>query len=141
MAVYWTNRGVFYILNNATSGSTDIRQAVYKGASPSQATVQDWNFVSDITSTEAAASGYARADLAGVTLAEDDTANNVTLVATAPTYTSVAVGETWTHVAYYVEAATDGTRTLLCIDIPAASVVTNGGNIVGPALSTTITAT
>jgi hypothetical protein len=141
MPVYWTNRGVFYVLNNAISASTDIRQAVYKGATPSQATVQDWNFVSDITSTEAAASGYSRADLAGVALAEDDTANNVTLVASAPTYSSVAAGETWTHVAYYVEAATDATRTLLCIDIPSSSVVTNGGNITGPALSTTITAT
>lgn len=139
MPAYFTNRGLYYLLNNAISGTTDIRQAVYKGAAPSQATIQDWNFVSDITSTEAAASGYSRADLASVTLTEDDTANNVTLTAAAPTYTSVAAGETWTHVAYYIEAGADSSRTLLLIDVPASSVSTNGGNITGPALNVTVT--
>ena len=63
----------------------------------------------------------------------------MTLVASAPTFTAVAAGETWTFVAYYVEAATDATRTLIGIDAPASSQVTNGGNITGPALSVNIT--
>ena len=95
--------------------------------------------IADATSAEAVASGYARADLAGVTLAEDDALDKVTLVASAPTYTAVAAGETWTFVAYYVEGASDAARTLIGIDAPASSQVTNGGNITGPALTVNVT--
>lgn len=143
MAFTFANRGLYYLLNTAISSSTDIRQAVFKGTVPSAATIRDWNFLSDViadaSSDEAAASGYARADLASVTLTESDASDNVTLTAAAPTYTSVAAGETWTFVAYYIEAASDATRTLLGIDAPASSQVTNGGNITGPALSITVT--
>lgn len=142
MPFYIANKGVYTLLNSAISGSTDIRAAVFKGGTPSQATVQDWNALSDVTgaATEAAASGYSRADLGSVTLTEDDTANNVTLTAAAPSWTSVAVGETWTHIAYYVEGASDAARTLIGVDIPSSSLVTNGGNVTGPALSITVTA-
>jgi acetyl-CoA acetyltransferase len=143
MAFVFANRGLYTLLNTAISGSTDLRQAVFTGTVPSAATIRDWNFLSDViadaSSAEAVASGYARADLAGVTLTESDAADNVTLVATAPVYTAVAAGETWTFVAYYVEAATDATRSLIGTDAPASSQVTNGGNITGPALSVTIT--
>lgn len=141
MAFTFANRGLYALLNSAISGSTDIRQAVFKGAAPSAASIRDMNFLSDVTAvwTEAAASGYARADLAGVALAEDDALDKVTLVATAPTYTSVASGETWTGVAYYIEGASDAARALIGIDVPASSQVTNGGNITGPALSVNVT--
>lgn len=141
MAFTFANRGLYALLNSAISGSTDIRQAVFKGADPSAASIRDMNFLSDVTAvwTEAAASGYARADLAGVALAEDDALDKVTLVATAPTYTSVASGETWTGVAYYIEGASDAARALIGIDVPASSQVTNGGNITGPALSVNVT--
>lgn len=137
MAVYFANKGIYTLLNLATSGSTDIRQAVFTGSAPSQATVADYNFLSDVTGahTEAAASGYARADLANVTITEDDTGNKVTITADAPTYTSVASGETWTFVAYYIYNASDSSAVLICIDIPASSQVTFGGNITGPALN------
>ena len=141
MAFTWTTRGIYYLLNTAISSSTDIRQAVFTGTVPAQATIRNWDFLSDAiadaSSAEAVASGYARADLASVTLTEVDASDNVTLTAAAPVYTSVAAGETWTFVAYYVEAATDATRTLLGVDAPASSQVTNGGNITGPALSAT----
>jgi hypothetical protein len=55
------------------------------------------------------------------------------------TYTAVAAGETWTFVAYYVEGASDAARTLIGIDAPASSQVTNGGNITGPALTVNVT--
>lgn len=141
MAFTFANRGLYYLLNTAISGSTDLRMAVFKTAAPAVGTMRDWNFLSDVTAaaTEAAASGYARADLAGVALAEDDTNDKATLVATAPTWTSVAAGETWYFVAYYIEGASDSARTLIGIDAPASTQVTNGGNITGPALSVNVT--
>lgn len=142
MAFMFANRGIYSLLNLATSGSTDIRQAVFKGAPPNAATVADYNFLSDVTAgfTEAAASGYARADLAGIAIAESDASDNATLVATAPTYTAVASGETWTFVAYYIFNASDAAAVLIGIDDPASDLITNGGNVTGPALSVTLTA-
>lgn len=143
MAFVFANRGLYTLLNTAISGTTDLRQAVFTGTSPSAATIRDWNFLSEViadaSSAEAVASGYARADLASVTLTESDASDNVTLTAAAPTYTAVATGETWTFVAFYVEGASDAARTLIGIDTPSSSVVTNGGDITGPALSVTVT--
>lgn len=141
MPVTMTNRGLFTLENVAITAATDFRQAVFKTVASAVATMRDWNFLSDVTAlhTEAVAVGYARADLAGVAIAESDASDNVTIVATAPVYTSVAAGETWQFVAYYIEAATDATRTLIAIDVPAATQVTNGGNITGPAMSFTTT--
>ncbi len=142
MAFTYANRGLYTLLNSAISGSTDLRQAAFTGTVPSAATIRDWNTLADViadaSSAEAAASGYARADLASVTLTENDTPDTVTFTAAAPTYTAVAAGETWTFVAYYVEGASDAARLLIGIDQPASTQVTNGGDIVGPAFSTTI---
>lgn len=134
MTMTMTNRGLYHLLNTAISGSTDLRAAVFKGTVPSVASIRDMNFLSELTavSTEAAASGYARADLAGVTLAENDGSDKVTLVATAPEWANVAAGETWTHVAYYIEGASDAARVLVAVDDPASDQVTNGGDITGP---------
>lgn len=134
MTMTMTNRGLYHLLNTAISGSTDLRAAVFTGSVPSVASIRDMNFLSDLTavSTEAAASGYSRADLAGVTLTENDAADKVTLVATAPEWANVAVGETWTHVAYYIEGASDAARVLVAVDDPASDQVTNGGDITGP---------
>ncbi len=143
MAFTFANRGLYTLINSATSGATDLRQAVFTGTVPAAATIRDWNFLSDViadaSSAEAVAAGYSRADLAGVTVAEDDATDKVTLVATAPVYASVASGETWTFVAYYVEGASDAARTLIGIDAPAASQATFGGSITGPALAVNIT--
>lgn len=140
MSFTMANRGLYTLLNAAISGSTDIRVAVFKGSAPAASAIKDYNFLSDVTGamTEAAASGYSRADLAGVTLTENDGSDNVTLTATAPSWTSVAVGETWTALAYYIEGASDAARTLIGVDVPAATLVTNGGNVTGPALSITL---
>lgn len=143
MAFVFSNRGLYSLLNLAISGSTDLRQAVFTdaGTPPSTASIRDMNFLSDLTAvyTEAAASGYARADLGSVTLTESDASDNVTLTAAAPTYTAVAAGETWEAVAYYIEGASDAARVLIGVDTPASPQVTNGGNITGPALSVTVT--
>lgn len=142
MAFTFTNRGLYTLLSAAISGSTDLRQAVFTGTVPAPATIRDWNTLADVIadagSAESVAAGYARADLAGVTVAEDDALDVATLVASAPTYTAVAAGETWTFVAYYIEGASDAARTLIGIDAPASPQVTNGGSIIGPALSITL---
>ena len=135
MPMYVTNRGIFHLLNTAISGSTDLRAAVYRGTVPAVATIRDMNFLSEVAGagmTEAAASGYARADLAAVTLTENDGSDNVSLTATAPSWASVAAGETWTAIAYYIENASDATRVLVSIDDPASDLITNGGNVTGP---------
>lgn len=142
MPMTMTNRGLYHLLNTAISGSTDLRAAVFKGTVPATGTIRDMNFLDEVTSagmTEAAASGYSRADLAGVTLTENDGSDNVTLVATAPSWTAVAVGETWTAVAYYIEGASDAERVLVAIDDPAEDLVTNGGNVTGPTPTWTVT--
>lgn len=142
MAHVLTNRGLYTLTNSAISSSTDIRQLVIKGAVPAEATIRDLNTVADLLAedsvAEAAASGYARKDLASVTLTEVDGSDNVTLTAAAPTYSEVAAGETWLAVAYYIEGASDAARTLLSVDEPDDSIATNGSDITGPALSITI---
>jgi acetyl-CoA acetyltransferase len=142
MAAVLANRGLYSLLNLAISGSTDLRQAVFTGTMPAAGTIRDWNFLSDViadaSSAEAAASGYSRADLGSVTLTEVDASDNVTLTAAAPTYTAVAAGETWVFVAYYIEGASDAARTLVALDEPAATQVTNGSDITGPAFSLTV---
>jgi hypothetical protein len=141
MAFTMTNRGLFYLLNNAISSSTDIRAAVFKGTAPSVATIRDYDFLSSLTGamTEAAATNYARVDLAGVTITESDASDNVVIGATAWTMNSVGAGETWTAIGYYIEGASDAARTLIGVDLPSSSITTNGSNITGPALVITIT--
>lgn len=141
MPHYMTNRGLYTLANTAISGSTDIRAAVFKGSTPTAAAIRDYNFLSDLIGamTEAAASGYSRADLASVTITESDASDNVTITAAAPSWTSVASGETWTAIGYYIEGASDAARVLLSVDIPSSSLVTNGGNVTGPTLTYTIT--
>lgn len=139
-----TNRGLFYLLNTAISASTDIRALVITSAAvPTPATIRDLNFVADLLAeagvTEAAATNYARVDLANVTVAESDAADNATIVADAPTMTSVGSGETWAAIGYYIEGASDAARELLSVEEPASTIPTNGGNITLPALSLTAT--
>ena len=141
MAHVVTNHGIHTLLNQAVSGTFDIRMAVYTNAVavPAAATVRDWNVMSDVTMTEAAAANYARQDLASVTLTEVDGSDNVTLTAAAPTINSVGSGETWASVVYYLYVdGTAGNDIVLSVDEPAATIATNGGNITLPALSLTI---
>lgn len=140
MAHVMTNRGLFTLLNEAVSGSTDIRAAVFVGAAPAAATVRDYNFLSQLTAamTEAAAANYARQDLASVTVTENDAGDEVTLTAAAPTINDVGAGETWTTVAYYVHNASDAAAPLISVDELAVAVPTNGGNMTLPALSITV---
>lgn len=140
MAATVTNRGLFLIANTDIDAA-DIRMLAFTGTVPAAATIRDWNTVADaIASTlnEATVSGYARVDLAGIALNEDDATDKVTLTATAGTNTGVAAGETFTCVGFYIEAASDATRELIMIDEPAAPLITNGGNVTYPQLSVNI---
>lgn len=140
MACTLTNRGLYTLLNSAITGSTDIRQLVIKGTVPSTTAIRAMNTVADLlaVATEAAASGYARADLASVTITEVDGSNQVTLTAAAPVYSTPASGETWTAVGYYIEGASDSARALLAVDEPSSTIATNGSNVTAPALSITV---
>lgn len=142
MGLMFANKGIYTLLNAAVSGSTDLRMAVFTGAPPNAATVADYNTLADVVAahTEAAASGYSRADLTGVAIAEVDASDKATLVASSPTWNSVAPGETWTFVAYYVEGLSDAARTLIAIDDPASDLLPNGGDVTGPALAVDFTA-
>jgi len=75
----------------------------------------------------------------GVTVAPSDVSDSVTITATAPVLTSVAAGETWTCVGYFIQTGSDATATLLGIDVPTPSTLdTNGQNVTLPALLLTI---
>jgi hypothetical protein len=146
MPFVMANRGLFTLLNTAVTASTDFRALVLTNAGTlTDAQIEDFNFVSDVLAAsgivEASGTGYARVDLAGVAIAEDDTNNRVAITATAPTMTAVAAGQTWARIVYYVEAATDATRPVIGIDTPAATLAPNGGNVTLPALTVYVTDT
>lgn len=142
MPFVFANRGLFHLLNVAISGSTDIRQAVFTGTVPPAATVRDWNFLSEViadaSSAESVLAGYVRADIAGVALTELDASDTVTLVGDAPSYGAMPAGETWSFVAWFIEGASDAARTLIGVDNPASTLITNGGAVTGPALLATV---
>ena len=142
MAFTVTNKWLDYMHTAAISGSTDIRQIVFKGTVPSVATMRDWDFVSDaIASTldEAAVAGYSRPDPT-VTYTPSDASDNVVISCPATVLTSVAAGETWTAVGWYVNVGTDATNVLIGVDVPTpATLVTNGQNVTLPALQLTVT--
>lgn len=141
MALTMANRGLFTLLNTAITASSDFRVLVFKTTLPTAAAVRDMNFVSDLlgATTEAAASGYARIDLASVAITESDASDNVVINAAAPTTAAIGSGETWLGIAYYVEAATDATRPLVAVALDMASQATNGGAITLPAMTFTVT--
>lgn len=144
MAFVFATHGLHAIVTLATTGSTDLRCGVLTNAGTlSAADIRNCDDVADLLAlsgiAEAAASGYARQDLASVTVTEVDASDTVTITAAAPTYTSVAAGETWRNQFYYIEGANDGARVLIGVDTPASTIPTNGGNITGPALSITVT--
>jgi hypothetical protein len=141
MAHTMTNHGLYHLLNNAISNSTDIRTLVFKTSAPSVATIRDYNSVADLLGavTEAAASGYARTALAGLSLVENDATDTITLSASPVTFGAVASGETWYGVAYYIESTNDNTRTLLSVDVPSSTLTTNGGSVTLPTLTYTVT--
>lgn len=130
----WTfyNRGKKRIFDSVWP--VDLRMLVVAGASvPAGALDPDLNTVADLLAVsgvvEAAAAGYARADLASVAITENDAGDKVTVTWADFTWTAVPAGETWRGVAYYIEAATNATRDLIGFDQPASVLSPNGGNI------------
>jgi hypothetical protein len=149
MAFTMTNRGLYMLLTNpivapGTAATSDIRMAVFKGTYPaSVATIRTMNFLSDVVTagmTEAVATNYARQDLTLTITEELAAANTVTISAPAPVLTSVASGETWTGVAYFLNTAgADTVKELIGLDQPTpTTLATNGQNITLPSLLITI---
>ena len=144
MPFVFATRGLYTLLNSAVSGTTDIRCGVLTNAGTlTAAQIRDTNFVSDLLALSGIleTTPQYRQDLAGVALTENDPSDNVTLTATAPMIPSVPAGQTWRNVFYYVEGAADGSRPMIGVDTPAATLAPNGGNVTLPALSVTITDT
>jgi len=134
MAVTITNRGRL-LLGTDDASALDLRVAAFVGTVPAVGTIEDWNFLSDVTTTEAAATNYARQDVTGVTYTENDTANTAEWRGDAMVINNVGAGETWTHVVWYKEGASDAAREVIAVDEPASTLVTNGGNVTLPAFS------
>lgn len=134
----WTvyNKGLFEI-GNFDVDAQDLRGLIVAGASVpaglTDTSSYDLNTVANLLAVsgvvEAAASGYARADLVGLSLTEDDTDNRAELVWTNYTWNSVAAGETWRAFVLYRHITNDSDSTVWGIDVFAAGVPTNGSNI------------
>lgn len=143
MAFVFANHGKYQLLTTAFTGSTDVRCGVITDAVvPTDAAIEDMDDVADLlaVATEAAVSGYSRQDLAGLTVTEDDTGNEVDISATAPNFggANIAAGETWAGVFYYIEAATDADRVLIGVDKPASTLTTNGSTVTLPQFVATL---
>ena len=139
MAFTWTNRGKYYVLTNDMSAA-DIRQGVLTGTIPAAGTIQDYNFVTDVlasSASEATFTNYARQDLAGVGVTEDDVANVATLSATGATILSAGgtLDETLTAVFYFVQVTNDADSVLLGVDEPTSTFTTNGSGLELPVLN------
>lgn len=147
MPFVMTNKGIYYLLNNAVTASTDIRALVCSAVgSPTDAQIEDLDFVNGLAGiglVEVTNSGYTRAqlDLAGVAIVEDDTNNWTKISATAPTVANVVAGDVWKRIVYFIQVGADSTNPVLGIDTPASTVTPNGGNITLPALEIRISDT
>jgi hypothetical protein len=143
MTFVMTNRGLHTIGSTAISGATDIRALVCSDAgTPTDAQIEDLNFVSELGGiglVEVTNTGYARLDLAGVAIAEDDTNNWSKITATAPTTAPIQAGNVWKRVVYFIFNASDAAAVVLGIDTPAVTVTPNGGTITLPALEIRLT--
>jgi len=135
MAMTLTNRGM-YVLGTDDASALDLRVATFLGAVPAVATIRDWNFLSEVSTTES--SNVARQDVTGVTLTEQDGTDSVEWRGDAMVVNSVAAGETLTHVVWYKFNASDAAAEIIGVDEPAATLVTNGGNVTLPAFSVDI---
>jgi hypothetical protein len=143
MPHYIPTKGLYLLASQAITPATDIRVAALKGTTPTLAIIRDLNTLADVIATtwdEAAVAGYARADLASVAVTENDAGDAVTITAAAPTMPTVAAGETWVAMAYYIHDADDALAEILSIDVPSSPVITNGSSITLPALSITVAA-
>ena len=137
-----TNHGLAELLAQNITAATDLRALVFKTTTPTVAQIRDCNTVADLLAltTEAAASGYTRATLAGLAITENDTADQVTITANSYQWATVASGETWLGIGYFIHTgANDSVRSLVGVDVPTASIATNGGSITLSSLLITVT--
>lgn len=128
------NRGKKRIAESGWNATLDVRALVVAGASvPAGAENPDLNTVSELLAVsgvvEAAASGYARTAITGEVVLENDTTDTADLDCADLAYTSVATGETWRAVVFYVEGASDAARDLVSLNTLSSPIPTNGGNI------------
>lgn len=137
----YTNRGKFKLTNGTLSSATKQISA-HTGTGPTAAAAADFNFVSDLvtSNTEVAVAGYARAGITS-TFTENDTNDRVDITWTSPSFgASLAAGATITTVGCFDSTpATDATRELLWVDVPASSIATNGSGITYTSAADTLT--
>lgn len=92
----------------------------------------DDNIVDDLTpgSNESSGTGYARKDLSGRTVVQNDTNDNAEYNATDPSvYTGADFGVIQAAVVYW-EVATDADHILICyLDGASFPITTNGGDL------------
>jgi hypothetical protein len=137
-----TNEGMSQLVQTSFTSATDLRALVFKTTTPSVATIRDLATVADLlaVTTESTAVGYSRAVLAGLAVTKNNTTDQVTITANSYQWTTVAAGETWLGIAYFIHTgANDAARTLIGVDVPASSIATNGGAITISSLLITIT--
>ena len=143
MSFVMANHGLFQLISTAISASTDIRCLVCSAVgTPTDAQLEDLNVVTDLAGiglVEVTNSGYARPDLAGVAVAEDDSGNKVTITATAPVINSVGAGDVWKRIVYYVHSGVDSGNNIIGVDTPTSTLTPNGGNVTLPPLTVNIT--
>lgn len=97
---WWTNRGKKSVLTTALHGATNLYMGLLQGAGgapttiDSAAEVADLNTVTDLLAlaTEAAGGSYARQNLTGVTVTEDDTNDRANIDSANPVFPAVAAG-------------------------------------------------
>lgn len=139
MAHWATTKGKLLIAQGVwdDAGGTEIQVILLNGAAipaamDTQAEVEDVNFVTDLLNLtgvdECSGTGYARKNLTRTNAAEDDTNNRANLVAADVLYTGANFGSAYAA-AYIRNSGADGTSEVLSIDIFAAALVTNGGDV------------
>lgn len=129
MASVWTNKGIQDALTNGTSGKTFILLLVNStGATLSDATKKDINFVSEISTNELSGTGYARKTLTNVVITEDDTNDRAVLDADDPTtYTGINAGTIAGGWVFRDIGADSADIPWVFLEI--ADIVTNGGDV------------
>lgn len=139
MAHWATTKGKLLIAQGAwdDEAATDIQVILLNGsAAPAaldtQAEVEDVNFVTDLLALagvdECTGTGYARKNLSRTNAAEDDANNRVNFVAADVVYTGANFGSSFAA-AYINNTGSDATSEVISIDIFAAALVTNGGDV------------
>ena len=126
MAAYVYNRGLYLFASGGITGSTDVRAALLKSSATFDATD---NTLADAIagSQEISVSGYARCDVSGWSITEDDANGWAVADCDNPTYPALATGQTIGAVVFYIYNASDSSAQLISWHDLTSATPTNGG--------------